>query len=694
MTEPNHAQISLFRALVKLAQLRRLPLDSAQLQAVIAAMPRPDLAQCLAQMQLVPAKALRRADATFCPLLVETERGFGLLITQKPQGAWACLWLDPQSGELVESLEPLPEGARFWRVSLQPRFSARQSPSLRIILAELLAERRGLLEIAAGALFISVIALASSLYSMQVYDRVIPTGAQATLLVLSLGMLLAAGFDMAAKWARAHVVSDLADRLDQRLARATYARFLGLRLEKMPASVGIMAARLRAYESARQFLISLLGTLAVDLPLALILLSVFAAIGGGLALIPAGFLVLGGLAAVFSARKIEAIARDSLPAHNLKMGHLVESVEAAEIIKSGNGGWRMLARWLDLTDGARGLDRAMKDASDGFQYLIGLFQQLAYVALIGLGALAVGRGSVTMGGLIACSILSGRVLAPLATLANAIVQWANTKASLQDLDRFWALPQEVGEGASPLYVERIKGDYQIEDLRVELGGFAALSLERLRISAGEQVAILGPIGSGKTTLLRVLSGLYQPTQGRITLDGLALGAMDKASLARQIAFVPQDGRLIAGSLRDNLLLGLEDPGDGALIACAQQTGLYESVIAPHPNGLAREITEGGHGLSGGQRQLVHITRALLKNPRIWLLYEPTAAMDGQTEARVLAALAQARAAAPDSVMITVTHKPQIAALAERVLVLQGGALVLDGPRAAVFARLAAPPSEA
>ena len=689
MPELDQWQRNILHVLTRLAQLRREPLDLNMLQASVGQLSRCSGKEAIKfltrTLHLTGAKALHRPDEVFLPLLVEEESVWSVVYSRKPDGKWATFAYDDEKRTLIEVIrENFSKKACFFRLKLTQKYVAGQSPSLSVIVSEIFAEKRGLFEIITGSVFISIIALVTSLYSMQVYDRVVPTGATATLLVLTLGSLIAALFDAIAKWSRSHSVSELTDRIDQRLARSVYARFLGIRLDALPSSVGVMAQRMRSYEAVRQFVLSATTSFAVDIPLAVFLLMVFAAIGGILAVIPAIFLGVGVLVSLFASRRIEDLAKKSMPAHNLKMGHLVESVEGAEIIKSGNGAWRMLARWLDLTDQARSHDREMKDITEGFQFFVGLFQQISYTMLIALGALAIGAGSISMGGLIACSILSGRILSPLAVLPNLIIQWANTKASLQDLDRFWRLQQDLPEGDTPIYVERINGNYQLEGVSVDYGGVSALALEALRFGPGESVAIVGPIGSGKTTLLRLLSGLYAPQRGRVSLDGMNIGELDKNVVSEQVAFVPQDGRLFAGTLRDNLLIGMDDPGDEAILDCCRRTGLFDAVVASHPKGLSREIHEGGLGLSGGQKQLVHITRAMLRGPRVWLLDEPTASMDVQTEARVISALRAARLADPTSLFVFVTHKHQVVSLVDRVLVLQAGRIVADGPRSEIF----------
>jgi ATP-binding cassette subfamily C protein LapB len=406
-----------------------------------------------------------------------------------------------------------------------------------------------------------------------------------------------------------------------------------------------------------------------------------------LAIIPGIFLALGVLIGVMFHNRMDQLAKLSTPAQHQKAGLLVESIEGAETIKSGQGGWRMLSKWLDITDESRQYEQKMRQLTEMQQFLVAMFQQGAYVALVAAGALVIGHADFTMGALIACSILSGRILAPIATIPALIMQWAQTRVSLQDLDRLWTLQQDHPTGTEPIVLEKLRGHYELADIQMSYGGNVALNIKQLRIQTGERVAVLGGIGSGKTSLLRLLSGMYKAGQGRALLDGIDLDHIAKASLAHQMGFVPQDGRLFAGTLRDNLVLGMNDPGDDTLLQAARQTGLFETVIAAHPKGLAREISEGGQGLSGGQRQLVHITRAVLRQPRIWLLDEPTASMDSQLENHVIQTLHTKLVQNPDSTLVLVTHKPQLLSLVQRVIVMANQQIVLDGPRDQILKQL-------
>jgi ATP-binding cassette subfamily C protein LapB len=299
---------------------------------------------------------------------------------------------------------------------------------------------------------------------------------------------------------------------------------------------------------------------------------------------------------------------------------------------------------------------------------------------------------MTMGGLIACSILSGRVLTPVSMIPGQLVQWAHAKAALQGLDRLWALQDDHYGQEQPIVVASIRGDYRFEGVVASYGTKKALALPSLSIRPGEKVGVLGPIGAGKTTLLRLLSGMYKPQEGRILLDDIDLGHLSKPVLAEHMGYVQQEGRLFAGTLRDNLILGQLDPGDEQILAAARQTGLLQAVIATHPKGLQQEIFEGGSGLSGGQRQLVNLTRAFLRQPTLWLLDEPTASMDRGLELQVTQALKAA--IRPTDTLVLVTHKGEMLELVDRVIVIANQQVVLDGPKAQVLQKLQTPPAGA
>ena len=644
-------------------------------------------------LQIKPAKWLKAPDAAEVPaLLYNDEKGWGLLRGIDARGEWVSEWFDTANQKWVEAAVADWQSCQIARLRLAKPFDASKSPVYSLIKTEVFAHKKALFEGALGGVVVNLLALGASFYSMQVYDRVVPTGASATLLVLTLGVVFAALFELVAKHVRTGLYEQLVDQVDKRLSRAIYMRFLAIRLDQLPSSVGGLAAQLRGYETVRSFLTSLTSNLTVDLPFALMFLLLIGLISGWLALIPAAFFVLSLVVGIYYRTQVSVLAGKATAAGNLKTGLLVETIEGAETIKSGQGGWRMLSRWMKTTDEARDYDQQTRHIQEHAQHLMGTFQQISYIGLVASGALLISKGELSMGGLIACSILSGRVLTPVGMIPNLLVQWAHAKAALAGLDRLWALQDDHHGCEQPLVPTMLQGNYSFENVASRYGNNKALEIKQLRINAGEKIGVLGPIGGGKTTLLRALSGMYKPQEGRILLDDMELSHISKPMLAEHIGYLQQDGRLFAGTLRENLVLGLIDPGDTALVEAAKLTGLMAAVIATHPKGLQQDIFEGGTGLSGGQRQLVNLTRVFLRQPDIWLLDEPTASLDRNVESHIIGALKVTLQA--KNTLVLVTHKVEMLEVVDRVIVILNHQIIMDGPKHEVLARLQSPPPPA
>ena len=678
-------------SLSKLAELQREGVNRLALKEAVEAAQssskdtKIQLSVVADHLGIKPAQWLKAPDAAQVPILMRAPDGlWSVLIAQNAQGQWMSQRWDDEQRSWIEETQISFVGYTMVKLKLIPPFDLGESPVFSLIRNEIRSHTRLLLDAALGGLIIGLLGLITSFYSMQIYDRVIPTGAMQTLLVLSLGAVIAVILDWLARSARTKLYENLIEAVDQRLARLVYQRFLAIRLDQMPRSVGSLAAQMRGYESVRGFLTQATTSMLVDLPFALLFLGLIAILGGSLALVPLVFFVVAIAFGLSTRKRMEQIAKRGSVAGNFKTGLLVETVEGAETLKSGQGGWRMLSRWLKSTDEARDVELESRRLNDHFQHLMSSFQQFSYILLVAFGAWLVSRGELSQGGLIACSILAGRVLSPVTVIASQTLQWASAKASLEGLDALWKL-EDDHHGHDPIMLEHIRGDYRFEKVSARYGATPALIIPHLHISAGERVGVIGPVGAGKSTLLRLLSGMYKPAEGQIFLDDVDLSHIAKPPLSESLGYLQQEGRLFAGSLRENLLLGLIDPGDKVILDAAKRTGLMQAVIAAHPKGLQQEIFEGGTGLSGGQRQLVNLTRVLMRNPSIWLLDEPTASVDGNVEQQLVALLQQS--IKPHDTLVLVTHKPEMLRLVQRIIVIANHQIVMDGPADQVMAQL-------
>lgn len=689
--------VQLLPCLVRLAQLQSDNLDRLALREAVETAqdktPEDAKAQirCITKQLRLPAARwkpepqLDSAPALLCRIEPYFGIEWGLLRGKNAQNQWISEWWDKHTSRWVERADDALPDHHAISLKLSQPYVASKSPVFRLILDELLSHRRIIRETVLASLIATVLALAISFFSMQVYDRVIPSSAMQTLLVLTLGVLIAIFFEWLIKHVRSHLYEELIDQVDQRLARTVYLRFLSVRLDQIPQSVGALASQMRGYETIRGFMTSMTTNLMVDAPFALFFAGVIALIAGPLALIPTFFFLVSLAIGLFYRKRLENIAKQAMAASNLKTGLLVETIEGAETIKAGQGGWRMLTRWMRTTNDARESELEMRNISEHSQHLAASFQQVSYVLMVAYGAYLVTRSDISQGALIACSILSGRVLSAVSIIPGQIVQWSHAKAALQSLDKLWSLEDDHHGQSQPIAIENIRGEYRLENITSHYQGSRALMVPHLTIRPGEKIGILGPVGSGKTTLLRVLSGMFKPQEGRVLLDGLDLAHIDKPLLAQHMGYVQQDGRLFSGTLRDNLILGQVDPGDEAILEAARKTGLMQAVITPHPHGLQRTIYEGGTGLSGGQRQLVNLTRTVLRNPSIWLLDEPTASMDRNTEAHMTQTLQEA--IKPTDTLVLVTHKTEMLDLVDRLIVVYNHQIALDGPKQDVLRQL-------
>lgn len=625
------------------------------------------------------------ATARLPAVAIHPDAGAFILHQHTPAGGWL---LEDAAGR--RHVTVLPEGALYTEIhatyaeGVNPYRTAGE-----LFRGALRDNRRFFFHAAAASVVINLFGLLTSLYSMQVYDRVIPTQGLSTLYALTAGIAMGILLELVAKFARATITEHAIRSMDLGLSHSIFERLLRVRMDQFPASVGTLSAQLRSYEMIRSFASSVTLYLLVDTPFALLFLAVIYLLGGPLvAAVPVAFFIVALMVGFLFRRSMERHALSGQAASNRKLGLLVEAVESAESIKASGSGWQFLARWNGLTRINIDEDMRLRHLGDSATYYAGFLQQLSYVLLVATGAyVATTSTSLTSGGIIACSIISGRVLTPAGMLPGLMVQWANAKSAMRSLSHIFTLEQDNHAVEHPLAIDRLRGEMAVQNLEFGYRGHpTVLQLENLLVKPGEKVGLLGPVGSGKSTLLKLLSGMYMPARGRVSLDGIDLQHISRTHLSDRLGYLPQDVRLFAGTLRDNLTTGIVGKTEQHLLAACELTGL-RPVIAAHPKGFDMPIAEGGTGVSGGQKQLIALTRMVLAAPDVWLLDEPTASMDEGLEARTIAALRSS--VQVDQTLILVTHKPALLQLVDRLVILSPTGVAMDGPKAMVLQQLAA-----
>lgn len=552
--------------------------------------------------------------------------------------------------------------------------------------SELQNYRRQMLEVAAGSLVANLLAVSVSLFSMQVYDRVIPYQSEPTLWVLAWGAMLAIVLEAALKLARSGLMDVTGKRIELTVQSRLMDKLLGMKTGPGQKSPSQTFAAMREFSSVREFFTaSTIGTVA-DLPFLLIFLALVASIGGNLVWV----LIIGGVLMVLPGfllqKKMVALTAATQGASQKSARLLYEAVFEAETVTTQRGEDRVKRIWTELSalSAAKSADQRHLTALLG--YWAGAVQQATYVVAVIVGAYLVFAGQFTVGTIIAIGILTGRTLGPLAALSATLAKWTNVKAALDGLEAIANARQYEEEGRHYLRRNRILGIYEMRNLEFRYDAQSApiVDIQGLAIPQGQHVAVLGANGSGKSTLLRVLAGLYEPTKGRVLLDGVDLDQLHPRDLRRGVGYLGQDVRLFSGTLRDNLNLTQLERDDDRLFAALDFAGLGP-FVRNHPRGLDIEIKEMGEGLSVGQRQSIGWARMWLQDPAVAILDEPTSALDQTLENTLVSRLGtwlQGRTA------IIATHRVPILQLTSRTLILQNGKLAVDGPRDQVLAHLA------
>ena len=536
-----------------------------------------------------------------------------------------------------------------------------------------------------AAAMISLFALALPLFTMNVYDRVVPNRATETLWMLAAGVVIVLGADFTLRSMRGYFLDLASKRIDLKLSGYIMERVLGMRLEQRPASVGSFASNLRSFESARDFITSATVTAFIDLPFALTFVIVIGWIAWPMLLpVLAAMVLVVGYAVTVGARMHE-LSETTYRAGAMRNATLIESLVGLESVKALGAEGVMQSRWERSAAYLADRGAQLRLLANSTLNAAMLAQQLASVCTIVIGVYLISAGKLTMGGLIACSMLAARALAPMGQVAGLMTQYHNAITSLAALDQIVENPVERPRGAHFLSRQSFRGDIEFRDVSFAYPGtdMNALRGVSLRINAGDKVAILGRTGSGKSTLLRLILGLYRPSSGAVLVDGIDLRQLDPGELRRNIGYVPQDVMLFYGTLRENITIGAPQIEDAAIVR-ATQIGNIAEFVNQHPKGIDMPVGERGESLSGGQREGVAIARAVINDPPILLLDEPTGSMDHSGEEAVKA---QLREFARERTVVIVTHRTSLLDMVDRIIVTDNGRIVADGPKESVVEAL-------
>jgi ATP-binding cassette subfamily C protein LapB len=526
-----------------------------------------------------------------------------------------------------------------------------------------------------AALLINCFALVTAMFTMTVYDRIVPNNATGSLVGLTIGLALVLVFDFVLKLLRGYFVDLAGARVDRDIGKTIFERILALRLDLSRHSTGGLAGLVREIETLRDFFASATITALVDVPFTLITLTVIALIGGWLVLVPLVMIPMVVISALATQPMMRRLASQSLDEALGKQSVLVETIGSLETVKSANAGDMLGKRWDEAMVGHANVSLRQRLAANLTTTIATSAQTMAYTGIVIFGVFAIADQRLTMGGLIACSLLAGRAVAPLGAIAMLLTRIHAARTAYRRIDAMMQMPSEGPEGTG-LAPTMLDGAIEFRDVDFRYPGAAELALTGVsfRIAPGEHVALIGPIGSGKSTIARLLMGLYPPTSGLVLIDGTDIRQLTPHSLRAKVGALLQDSALLTGTIRENILLGRPHTDDDEMIRAAK-VSLAHEFICRMPNGYDLRLADRGSGLSGGQKQAIAMARALVDSPPILVFDEPTSAVDTETEARLIRNL---RAEFDGRTLILITHRPTLLGLVDRVILLSRGRVALDG----------------
>jgi ATP-binding cassette, subfamily C, bacterial LapB len=638
-------------------------------------------------------RPLREISDLLLPVIVLLEGGQACVLKARESAErWLVQW--PETGSSVDAIAPAELESRYAGYCL----FVRPAPKTDVRSGVADARHRGhwfwgtlwryrgyYAEAGIAALLINVLALAGTFFVMNVYDRVIANQAYVTLWTLAIGVTVAITFEFLARSLRTWLIDQAGKKADLVIGARLFQHALATRLEHRPASAGAFANNLREFEAVRDFASSVTLVALIDLPFLLLFIGVIWLIAGPLAFVPLALIPVVALVTGLAQAPLSRYVNENMREASLRQGLLVESLDTAETLKALRAEGLMQKRYEHASAVTAATSMKSRLLTQVVLNFCAAMQSLTTVAMVVWGAYLIGDGQLTMGALIGAVMLAGRSLAPVGQLAALAVRLQQARSAMRTLNAVMAKPADRDPERDYVQAPDVRGALTTRQLAFQYTPDRPAVLRGFdwEVASGERIGVLGRIGSGKSTLLKLLCGLYAPSSGSVQLDGVDLQQYDPADARRFVGYVSQEAQLIHGTLRENLKAGSPLISDEAMLAVAARTGA-DALARQHPRGYDMLIGEHGTGLSGGQRQLIALTRALLTAPRVLLLDEPTSAMDNATEQQVMQAVVQLLAG---RTLVLVTHKLQLLSFVDRVTVIDNGVRVADGPRQAVMQAL-------
>ncbi|MGI9273465.1 MAG: type I secretion system permease/ATPase [Endozoicomonas sp.] len=536
-----------------------------------------------------------------------------------------------------------------------------------------------------ASLMINIFAVAGPLFVMNVYDRVVPNQAFDTLWVLAVGAFIVFTFDFALKMVRSYFIDLAGKKSDILISSRIMERVMGMTMSARPASVGSFAKNLQEFESIREFITSSTISALVDLPFTIVILFVIFLLGGPMALIPLFCMILIGLYSYAIQGPLKRSVDKTLRSNSQKNATLIESLSGIEALKIAQAESEIQYKWEKVVGHIATWSIKTKILSASASNVSAYIQQIANIGLVAAGVYLISEGELSLGGLIASVMLSARCLTPMTQVAGLATRYNQAKSALDCLNQVMEMPIERSRKRDYVNRPELMGSLEFDNVDFGYPGQETQALRgvSLKIKAGEKVAIIGRIGSGKTTIEKLMLGLYEPDAGAIRIDGIDLRQVNPSDLRGSIGCVSQDITLFYGSIKENITLGASFVEDSDLLRAAEIAGVTE-FANKHPNGLDMVVGERGQNLSGGQRQCIALARAMLLDPPILVMDEPSSSMDNTTELRMMQ---QLKTHCKDKTIILVTHKTSMLALVDRLIVMDSGRIVADGPKDQVHTAL-------